>query len=114
MVRGTLRSYVREMGRRQGSGKNTRRMLHKIEASRPTFGRVTFEIETESPEKAFGKWKQIVPNPRGWNRIVNGSVTSKPNRFGGFAPSRTPELQNTSVTEFGYVFNETDIHPPQV
>jgi hypothetical protein len=53
-------------------------MPHKIEASHPAYGHVTWEIEAGSPEKAFAIWKQIVSNPRGWNRIVNEPAPAKP------------------------------------
>jgi len=52
-------------------------MPHKIEASHPAYGHVTWEIEAGSPEKAFAVWKQIVSNPRGWNRIVNEPAPAK-------------------------------------
>ena len=45
-------------------------MPHKIEASHPAHGLVTWEIEAATRESAFAIWKQIVSNPRGWNRIV--------------------------------------------
>ena len=53
-------------------------MPHKIEASHPAYGHVTWEIEAGSPEKAFAVWKQIVSNPRGWNLIVNEPAPAKP------------------------------------
>ena len=52
-------------------------MPHKIEADHPAYGHVTFEIEAETPEKAFSLWKQIVSNPRGWNRLVNNPTVAK-------------------------------------
>jgi hypothetical protein len=53
-------------------------MPHKIEASHPAYGHVTWEIEAASPEKAFAVWKQIVSNSCGWNPIVNNPAPSKP------------------------------------
>ena len=65
-------------------------MPHKIEASHPAYGQVTWEIEAASPEKAFAIWKQIVSNPRGWNRIVNESAPAKPSGLRTTTTKRKP------------------------
>ena len=73
-------------------------MPHKIEASHPAYGLVTWEIEAATRESAFAIWKQIVSNPRGWNRIVNNPTPAKPS-----VPSDDNDEEKANLLDISHI-----------